>query len=186
MYMDNKNRSFQMIADVEGDYSDLMNMEMPEALPILAVRNLVLFPGVVSPILIGRESSMTLIRKAEKQDGMIGVVCQRDPEVESPIRADLYDYGVLAKVLKILTLPNGNITAIVQGLSRLRLQEILKYKPYMIGHTVKAPEEEPDQRDMEFRSLVCHQERGKQHHGPELHLFEHAVQHQGEDGSAQA
>ena len=154
MYMDNKNRSFQMIADVEGDYSDLMNMEMPEALPILAVRNLVLFPGVVSPILIGRESSMTLIRKAEKQDGMIGVVCQRDPEVESPIRADLYDYGVLAKVLKILTLPNGNITAIVQGLSRLRLQEILKYKPYMIGHTVKAPEEEPDQRDMEFRTAI--------------------------------
>ena len=57
MYMDNKNRSFSMIADVEGDYSDLTNMEMPDVLPILAVRNLVLFPGVVSPILIGRESS---------------------------------------------------------------------------------------------------------------------------------
>ena len=154
MYMDNKNRSFQMIADVEGDYSDLMNMEMPEALPILAVRNLVLFPGVVSPILIGRESSMTPIRKAEKQDGMIGVVCQRDPEVESPIRADLYDYGVLATVWKILTLPNGNITAIVQGLSRLRLQEILKYKPYMMGHVIAAPEEEPDKKDMEFQTAV--------------------------------
>ena len=81
--MDNKNRSFSMIADVEGDYSDLTSMEMPEALPILAVRNLVLFPGVVSPILIGRESSMSLIRKAEKQDGLIGVICQRDAEVES-------------------------------------------------------------------------------------------------------
>ena len=78
MYMDNKNRSFSMIADVEGEYSDLTNMEMPDALPILAVRNLVLFPGVVSPILIGRESSMSLIRKAEKKDGLIGVVCQRD------------------------------------------------------------------------------------------------------------
>ena len=64
--MDNKNRSFQMIADVEGDYSDLTRMEMPDTLPILAVRNLVLFPGVVSPILIGRESSMALIRKAEQ------------------------------------------------------------------------------------------------------------------------
>ena len=148
--MDNKNRSFSMIADVEGDYSDLTSMEMPEALPILAVRNLVLFPGVVSPILIGRESSMTLIRKAEKQDGLIGVVCQRDPEVESPIRADLYDMGVFAKVLKILTLPNGNITAIVQGLGRMRLMELLKYQPYIIGRVVAAPEEEPEKSDMEF------------------------------------
>ena len=154
MYMDNKNRSFQMIADVDGDYSDLVNMEMPDALPILAVRNMVLFPGVVSPILIGRESSMTLIRKAEKKDGLIGVVCQRDPEVESPIRADLHDMGVFAKVLKILTLPNGNITAIVQGLGRLRLMEILKYQPYMIGHVVAAPEEEPDKHDMEFKTAV--------------------------------
>ena len=154
MYMDNKNRSFQMIADVDGDYSDLVNMEMPDALPILAVRNLVLFPGVVSPILIGRESSMTLIRKAEKKDGLIGVVCQRDPEVESPIRADLYDMGVFAKVLKILTLPNGNITAIVQGLGRLRLLELLKYQPYIIGRVAPAPEEEPDKRDMEFKTAV--------------------------------
>jgi len=154
MYMDNKNRSFSMIADVEGDYSDLTNMEMPEALPILAVRNLVLFPGVVSPILIGRESSMSLIRKAEKQDGLIGVICQRDAEVESPIRSDLYDFGVFAKVLKILTLPNGNITAIIQGLGRIRLLEILKYKPYMMGHVIAAPEEEPDKKDMEFQTAV--------------------------------
>ena len=72
--MDNKNRSFSMIADVEGDYSDLTSMEMPDTLPILAVRNLVLFPGVVSPILIGRESSMSLIRKAEKSNGLL--LCQ--------------------------------------------------------------------------------------------------------------
>ena len=143
-----------MIADVEGDYSDLTNMEMPDVLPILAVRNLVLFPGVVSPILIGRQSSMSLIRKAEKQDGLIGVVCQRDPEVEMPIRADLHDIGVYAKVLKILTLPNGNITAIVQGLGRMRLMELTKYKPYLIGHAVPAPEEQPDHKDVEFFTAV--------------------------------
>ena len=154
MYMDNRNKSFSMIADVEGDYSDLTNLEMPEALPILAVRNLVLFPGVVSPILIGRQSSMELIRKAEKQDTVIGVVCQRDPEVENPIRADLYDIGVFAKVIKILTMPNGNITAIVQGLGRLRLQELLKYKPYLIGRVERAPEVEPDHKDVEFRTAV--------------------------------
>ena len=127
---------------------------MPESVPILTVRNLVLFPGVVSPILIGRESSMTLIRKAEKNGMLIGVVTQRDPEVENPIRADLYDMGVFAKVLKTLTLPNGNITAIVQGLGRLRLMELIKYKPYLIGHVTNAPEEEPEKRDVEFQTAI--------------------------------
>ena len=154
MYMDNKNRSFSMIADVEGEYGDLTNMEMPDDLPILAVRNLVLFPGVVSPILIGRESSMSLIRKAEKHANIIGVVCQRDPEVESPIRSDLYDVGVYAKVLKTLTLPNGNITAIVQGLGRLRLLELVKYQPHLIGHATPAHEEVPEKRDMEFNTAM--------------------------------
>ena len=154
MYMDNKNRSFSMIADVEGEYDDLTNMVMPDDLPILAVRNLVLFPGVVSPILIGRESSMSLIRKAEKHGSVIGVVCQRDPEVEKPIRSDLYDFGVYAKVLKTLTLPNGNITAIVQGLGRLRLQELVKYQPHLIGHVSPAHEEVPEKRDMEFNTAM--------------------------------
>ena len=154
MYMDNRNRAFSMIADVEGDYGDLMNMEMPDVLPILAVRNLVLFPGVVSPILIGRESSMKLIRKAEKDGTIIGVICQRDPEVEAPIRADLYDMGVYAKILKILTLPNGNITAIVQGMGRLHLQSLVKYKPYLIGRAEPAPEIEPDFDDREFYMAI--------------------------------
>ena len=154
MYMDNKNRSFQMIADVEGEYSDLTNMKLPDELPILAVRNLVLFPGVVSPILIGRETSMMLIRKAEKTGMIIGVVSQRDADVESPIRGDLFDMGVSAKVLKTLTLPNGNITAIVQGMSRFRLLDLTKYKPYLMAHVVEAPEDEPDKRDVEFKTAI--------------------------------
>ena len=154
MYMDNKNRSFSMIADVEGDYSDLTNMKLPDEMPILAVRNLVLFPGVVSPILIGRETSMTLIRKAEKSGEVVGVVSQRDAEVNTPIRSDLYDMGVSAKVLKTLTLPNGNITAIVQGLSRFRLLDLTKYKPYLKGHVVAAPEDEPDKSDVEFMTAI--------------------------------
>ncbi len=143
-----------MIADVEGDYGDLMNVKMPDVLPILAVRNLVLFPGVVSPILIGRESSMNLIKKAEKSGAVIGVVCQRDPEVEQPIRADLFDMGVFAKVLKTLTLPNGNLTAIIQGLGRMKLMDLVKYKPHLIGHVAIAPEEEPDRKDVEFNTAI--------------------------------
>ena len=154
MYMDNKNRSFSMIADVEGDFHDLTEMEIPDTLPILAVRNLVLFPGVVSPILIGREASMALIRKAEKNNMLIGVFTQRDPDVEMPIRSDLYDYGVIGKVLKTLTLPNGNITTIVQGLGRVKLEDIIKYHPYLEGHVSKAPEEEPDKHDVEFRTAM--------------------------------
>jgi len=154
MYMDNRNRSFSMIADVDGDFHDLTDIEMPETMPILAVRSLVLFPGVVSPILIGRESSMTLIRKAEKKGILIGIFTQRDAEVEMPIRSDLFDYGVVGKVLKTLTLPNGNITAIVQGLGRIKLEDITKYHPYLEGHITNMPEEEPDKRDVEFRTAM--------------------------------
>ncbi len=152
MYMDNKDRSFSMIADVEGDYSDLVNLEMPKSMPILAVRNMVLFPSVVSPILIGREESMMLIRKAEKNNLLIGVFPQRESDIEHPIRADLFDVGVCAKILKVLTLPNGNLTAIVQGLGRIRLLDIVKYKPFLIGNTEAHPEELPEKRDMEFKT----------------------------------
>lgn len=84
--MDNKQNSkaFSMIADIEGDFGELTNLEMPDNLPVLAVEDLVLFPGVVSPILIGRESSLTLVKKAEKTGCVIAVVCQREPDIEEP------------------------------------------------------------------------------------------------------
>ena len=116
----NKNQAFQMIADVEGDFHDIIKGKTPDNLPILPVRNLVLFPGVVSPILIGRDSSKMVVQKAEKRGELIGVVCQRDPDVDVPMQEDLYETGVFAKVVKLLSLPNGNITAIVQCQGRLR------------------------------------------------------------------
>ena len=88
-----------MIADIEGDFKDLVEVDTPNELPILPVRNLVLFPGVVSPILIGRDSSMALVKRAEKKGTLIGIVCQRDPEIETPNREDLYEYGVFAKIV---------------------------------------------------------------------------------------
>ncbi len=150
--MDSKqNKTFSMIADIEGDYSDLLKTtDLPDSMPILAVRNLVLFPGVVSPILIGRVSSMNLVKKAEKSNLMIGIVCQRDPETEEPGKNDLYEYGVYARVVKILTLPNGNITAIIQGFGRLRLTEIVRKKPYLYGCVAAAAEIVPDDSDSEF------------------------------------
>ena len=130
----NKNQAFQMIADIDGDINDLFNVNVPKSVPILAVRNLVLFPGVVSPILIGRDSSKKLVQKAEKTGHIIGIVCQRDPEVDHPSQEDLYEYGVYARVMKQLTLPNGNLTTIVQALGRLKVVDIMKTDPYLAGY----------------------------------------------------
>ncbi len=150
--MDNKqsSKAFSMIADIEGDFGELTNIETPDSLPILAVRNLVLFPGVVSPILIGRETSLALVKKAEKTGGIIAIVCQRDPDVDEPVKKDLYAYGVFARIVKILSLPNGNVTAIAQGLGRLELLGITRKKPYLIGSVRNAGETLPDKDDKEF------------------------------------
>ena len=151
---DNSNSPFQMIADIEGDFKDLFDQQKPETAPILPVRNLVLFPGVISPILIGRESSKILVQKAEKRNTIICVVSQRDPEVDLPMLEDLYEYGVYAKVMKQLTLPNGNITAIVQGLGRMKLKEIISMKPYMEGRVESVEEFAPEKRDREFKTAM--------------------------------
>ena len=150
----NKNQAFQMIADIEGDFKDLLNVNVPQSVPILAVRNLVLFPGVVSPILIGRDSSKKLVQKAEKTGHVIGIVCQRDPEVDLPMQEDLYEYGVYARVMKQLTLPNGNLTTIVQALGRLRVVQITKSDPYLEGIVEQLNDIEPEKKDREFRTAM--------------------------------
>ena len=143
-----------MIADIDGDFQDFFNVKMPASVPILPVRNLVLFPGVVSPILIGRESSKKLIKKAEKKGQIIGVISQRDPEVETPLQDDLYEYGVYGRVVKQLTLPNGNITAIVQAMGRMRLNALVKSLPYLEGEVEAVPDIEPEKNDREFNTAM--------------------------------
>ena len=153
--MDEQNASaFSMIADIEGDFAKLFEGDMPTEVPILPVRNIVLFPGVVVPIIISRESSMKLVRKAEKQETLIGIVCQKDPDVEVPVEGDLYGTGVFAKVVKQLTLPNGMVTVIVQGMGRLKLLGISKEFPYLMGHVESSPELMPDKHDKEWRTAI--------------------------------
>ena len=149
-----KNTAFQMIADIEGDYNDMMLGDVPEVVPVLPVRNLVLFPSVVSPILIGRESSKLLIQQAEKKHITIGVVTQRDPEIEIPVLTDLYQVGVYAKVVKTLTLPNGNITAIVQAQGRMKIEDLAKTRPYLECEVSPLEELQPDKNDREFKAAV--------------------------------
>lgn len=152
---DNENhKAFSMIADIDGDFTDFSTMDVPEVLPILPVRNLVIFPGVVCPIIIGRESSMKLVRKAEKTGSLIGIVCQKDPDIEMPIEGDLYNYGVYARVLKQLTLPTGMITVIVQGMGRIHLKKIVGEYPFLTGHVKVAPEIQPDKHDKEWKTAM--------------------------------
>ena len=150
----NKNQAFQMIADIEGDFRDLITGKTPDNVPILPVRNLVLFPGVVSPILIGRDSSKMVVQKAEKRGDLIGVICQRDPDVDVPMQEDLYQIGVFAKVMKLLTLPNGNITAIVQCHGRLRLNQLTQTIPYLEGDVEPLEDIDPEKRDREFKTAM--------------------------------
>src|SRR5574344_214293 len=124
MSNEQNNKGFSMIADFEGDVDELFKFDVPPEVPILPVRNLVLFPGVVAPILIGRKSSLTLINKAYEKNMIIAVMCQRSPDTDEPKQKDLYDIGVFAKVVKILAMPDKQVTVIVQGLSRCALMKV--------------------------------------------------------------
>ena len=146
-----------MIADYEGDVESLFDIRVDSDIPILATRNMVLFPGVISPILVGRPSSVNLVRKVhEKDSSIIAVFCQKDPSVDAPSVKDLYDYGVYARVIRVLEFPgqNGNMTAIVQGLGRCRLLSITKTRPFLVGRTELMPESFPAKRDREFSAAV--------------------------------
>ena len=107
--------------------------QLPDSLPILALRNAVLFPGTVYPITIGREKSIRLIEDAERNDRFIGAVPQNDLSVEDPRKDDLYGYGTVAKIIKTLEMPDGTITAILQGFKRFEVEAIVDYEPYMLG-----------------------------------------------------
>lgn len=149
-----KNSAFQMIADIDGDFKDIINVNTPNSVSILPVRNLVLFPGVVTPILIGRDQSKIVIQKAEKKGELFGIICQRDPDVDVPLQEDLYDIGVYAKVMKLLNLPNGNITAIVQCYSRMKLVRITQSIPNLEGIVEPLTDIEPEKRDREFKTAM--------------------------------
>ena len=148
------NKAISMIADVEGEFKDFVDGEMPSTMSILPVRNIVLFPGVVWPILLGRESSMKLVRQAEKSGSLIGIVCQRDPDIEMPVEGDLYEFGVSAKVVKQFSLPGGSSTVIVQAMGRFRLKRLTRLMPYLEGEVESMPDLHPDKHDKEWRTAV--------------------------------
>ena len=123
-----------IIPVMQGDALMKVNdSDLPDYLPILALRNAVLFPGSVYPITIGRDKSIRLIEDAEKNNTFIGAVPQNDLSIEDPTKEDLYQFGTVAKIVKTLEMPDGTITAILQGFKRFEINSIVEYNPYMLG-----------------------------------------------------
>lgn len=152
MQEDKETKAFSLIADIDGDIRTLFEKDVPETVPVLPLRNLVIFPTVVAPIVIGRKQSLTLVKRAEKNNSMIAIVCQKDPDTEDPNRSDLYDYGVMARIVRLLTMDDENYSVIVQAFQRIKLGPILQRRPYLIGRVKTAPEIIPDPNDSEFKA----------------------------------
>ena len=146
-----------MIADYEGDVTNLFNINIDGELPILATRNIAIFPGVISPVIIGRKQSLSLLDKLRKHnDAAFAVFCQKDQEVENPEGKDLFEYGVYAKLVKVLEMPGpgNNLTAIIQGLGRCRLKSVTRTMPFMLGEVCPAMEDMPKDKDKEFATAM--------------------------------
>jgi len=124
---------FMPIISVDEDEEPHNGADTPELLPVLALKNTVLFPGIVIPITVGREKSMKAVRKAYDTNKQIAVFAQKDIETEDPEVEDLHETGTLARVLKVLKMPDGSITAILQGRSRIKLIQMDSIEPYMIA-----------------------------------------------------
>lgn len=142
----------QMISPDEEDSAQLA--DLPEELPILAVRNTVLFPGVLIPITVGRQKSIKVVKQAYKKDKIIGVLTQENPQVDDPKPEDLFKVGTVAKIVKMLVLPDGNTTIIVQGKQRFEVKEFTTTTPYLKAQVNYLEENFPKRLSKEIKALI--------------------------------
>lgn len=136
------------------DEEEISNEKLPETLPILSLRNTVLFPGVVIPITAGRDKSIKLIDDANKGSKVIGVVAQKDEAVEDPTAADIHETGTVARILRVLKMPDGNTTVIIQGKKRFQVAEVITEKPYINATIREVPEARPSKNNKEFDAII--------------------------------
>ncbi|ATA73961.1 MULTISPECIES: endopeptidase La [Capnocytophaga] len=136
------------------DEEEIQKESLPTVLPILPLRNMVLFPGVVIPITAGRDASVRLINDANEGSKTIGVVAQIDENVEIPTGKDIYHLGTVARILKVLKMPDGNITIIIQGKKRFEIDTILEEKPYITATIKEVEETRPPKNDKEFGVVI--------------------------------
>ncbi|MFK5973570.1 MAG: endopeptidase La [Flavobacteriaceae bacterium] len=136
------------------DEEQMDNEGLPETLAILPLRNTVLFPGVVIPITAGRDKSISLIKDANNGSKVIGVVSQKDEDTENPGINDINTLGTVARILRVLQMPDGNTTVIIQGKKRFEIAEVLTKKPYMTATVREAKEVRPDPNSTEFLAII--------------------------------
>ena len=136
------------------DEEEMNNEELPEDLPILSLRNTVLFPGVVIPITAGRDKSIKLINDANKKGNVIGVLAQKDESVEEPTPDDLHTIGTVARIIRVLKMPDGNTTVILQGKKRFEVDQFTQEEPYLKATIKSVEEERPLKRDKEFKTIM--------------------------------
>ena len=141
----------QMIAP---DEDDQKLADLPDELPILAVRNTVLFPGVLIPITVGRQKSIKVVKQAYKGDKIIGVLTQENPQVDDPNTNELFKVGTVAKIVKMLVLPDGNTTIIVQGKQRFQVEEFTSSTPYLKARVTYLEERFPKRLSKETKALI--------------------------------
>ena len=162
-FNNNDKAPFDSMIDEDTDFIPLLSSEdednmhaekIPEILSILPLRNTVLFPGVVIPITVGRDKSINLIKDSYKGDKTIGVVTQKNDGIEDPNTDDLYTVGTVAQIIKMLRLPDGNTTVIIQGKKRFRIKEFTQSEPYYKALTEKFEETRPNKDDQEFQAIV--------------------------------
>jgi ATP-dependent Lon protease len=136
------------------DEEEINKEDLPEVLPILPLRNTVLFPGVVIPITAGRDASIKLINEANNGSKVIGVVSQKDEKVENPTAKDINNIGVVARILRVLKMPDGNTTVIIQGKKRFEVAEVISEKPFLKAKIVEVPEARPAVDNEEFGAII--------------------------------
>ena len=136
------------------DELEISKEELPLTLPILSLRNTILFPGVVIPITASRDKSIKLIKDANNFNKLIGVVAQKDENVEDPKVKDIFKVGTVAKILKVLQMPDGNTTVIIQGKKRFEIERVISEKPYITSNIKDYPEENPGKTNSEFTAII--------------------------------
>ena len=136
------------------DEEHLQNEALPNSLPLLPLRNTVLFPGVVIPITAGRDKSIQLIKDANKGDKVIGVVAQKDDSVENPEAKDIYNLGTVARILRVLKMPDGSTTVIIQGKKRFAVNEIVSETPYLKATISEVEKAVEDINGKEFQAII--------------------------------
>ncbi len=144
----------QIIPIVAGGDETVEQVAIPDVIPILSLRSSVLFPGAMTPITVGREKSISLIREVNANNGILGAVLQKESDVENPAPDDMYKIGTAARIVKVLEMPNSTLTVILNGLEKIEVKRYIASDPYFTAEVVALHDTTPDVKSIEFEALV--------------------------------